>query len=112
MGGCDGHRRGRDQFRRGGRSVSADPRAARQGAGARGRLSRALRPAVAPYPGRCQFTIVGTAEFNEALTDQTRFSNAAYEANLGTSFGMGSISVMDNPQHGRFRKIFQKIFLP
>ncbi len=65
-----------------------------------------------PYPGRRKFTVLGTAEINEALTDQTRFSNAAYQANLGSSFGMGSISTMDNPEHGRFRKIFQKIFLP
>ncbi|KHK89098.1 cytochrome P450 [Novosphingobium malaysiense] len=65
-----------------------------------------------PHPEAKRFIIVGTKEITEVLTDQTRFSNAAYRANLGTTFGMGSISTMDNPEHGRFRKIFQKIFLP
>lgn len=63
-------------------------------------------------PGMEAFTVVGTAQISEVLTDQTRFSNRAYALNLGTSFGMGSVSTMDNPEHGRFRKIFQKIFLP
>ena len=65
-----------------------------------------------PYSGAKLFTIVGTKEITEVLTDQEHFSNAAYRSNLGTSFGMGSISTMDNPQHGQYRKIFQKIFLP
>lgn len=65
-----------------------------------------------PHPGAPRFTIVGTKEITEVLTDQSRFSNAAYRANLGHTFGMGSISVLDNPEHGRYRKIFQRIFLP
>lgn len=65
-----------------------------------------------PHPDKWRFTIVGTKEITEVLTDQSRFSNAAYRANMGLTFGMGSISVLDNPEHGRFRKIFQKIFLP
>lgn len=73
--------------------------------------SRFGLPAATP-PGMRAFTVVGTAQINEVLTDQSRFSNQAYAHNLGTSFGMGSISTMDNPEHGRFRKIFQKIFLP
>lgn len=73
----------------------------------RGFFGLASMPTEAPV-----FTVVGTKEITEVLTDQTRFSNAAYKANLGTSFGMGSISTMDNPEHGRWRKIFQKIFLP
>jgi cytochrome P450 len=63
-------------------------------------------------PGRVTYTVVGTDEITAALTDQERFSNAAYKLNIGTSFGLGSISTMDNPEHGRFRKIFQRIFLP
>ena len=63
-------------------------------------------------PGRKSFVVVGTDEVTTVLTDQTRFSNQAYALNLGTSFGMGSISTLDNPEHGRFRKIFQRIFLP
>ena len=64
------------------------------------------------FADRKIFTVIGTKEITEVLTDQTRFSNAAYQLNLGTTFGMGSISTMDNPEHGRYRKIFQKIFLP
>ena len=62
--------------------------------------------------GHPHFTIVGADDVTTALTDQERFSNAAYKLNLGMTFGMGSISTMDNPEHGRYRKIFQKIFLP
>lgn len=58
------------------------------------------------------FTVVGTSEVAEALNDVSRFSNAAYRINLGATFGQGSISTMDNPEHGRWRRIFQKIFLP
>lgn len=65
-----------------------------------------------PFPGVKTFTIVGSDEITTALTDQARFSNAAYIPMMGTSFGMGSISVLDNPEHGQWRRIFQKIFLP
>lgn len=64
------------------------------------------------YPDRELFTVVGTAEVAAALTDTATFSNGAYKFNLGVTFGMGSISTMDNPEHGRWRRIFQKIFLP
>ncbi|ATE63963.1 cytochrome P450 [Rhizorhabdus dicambivorans] len=64
------------------------------------------------YPDRKMFTVVGSREVNEVLTDTDRFSNAAYKFNLGITFGQGSISTMDNPEHGRWRRIFQKIFLP
>jgi cytochrome P450 len=66
----------------------------------------------APSPDRKTFTVVGTNATTEILANPERFSNAAYKLNLGTSFGMGSISTMDNPEHGRWRRIFQKIFLP
>jgi cytochrome P450 len=46
------------------------------------------------------------------LTDTNRFSNSGYRPTLGMTFGMGSISTMDNPEHSRWRRIFQKIFLP
>lgn len=68
--------------------------------------------AAALYPDRKSFTVVGTEEITTILTDTARFSNAAYKFNLGVTFGQGSISTMDNPEHGRWRKIFQKIFLP
>src|SRR5262245_7989178 len=40
------------------------------------------------------------------------FSNRAYEPTLGSSFGMHTVSVLDAPDHGKYRKIFQKAFLP
>jgi cytochrome P450 len=64
------------------------------------------------YPDRKVFTVVGSDEILAALTDTDRFSNANYKFNLGVTFGHGSISTMDNPEHGRWRRIFQKIFLP
>jgi cytochrome P450 len=63
-------------------------------------------------PDEKHFIVIGTAAIDTALTDTARFSNAAYKPNLGATFGMGSISTMDHPEHGRWRKIFQKIFLP
>ena len=62
-------------------------------------------------PDRAFFTLVDTDEITRALTDEQNFSNAGYEFNLGATFGR-SISVMDNPVHGRYRRIFQRIFLP
>jgi cytochrome P450 len=57
------------------------------------------------------FTVVGCDEVNQALRDYETFSNKAYLRNLGISFGR-SVSTMDAPEHPRFRKIFQKAFLP
>ena len=64
------------------------------------------------YGDAPSFTIVGSKEVEQVLVEANRFSNSGYELTLGPTFGMGSISVMDNPVHGRWRKIFQKIFLP
>jgi len=63
-------------------------------------------------PDRKYFTVIGTAEIDTILSDLKRFSNAAYAFNIGATFGMGSLSVMDPPEHTRWRRIFQKIFLP
>jgi cytochrome P450 len=57
------------------------------------------------------FTVVGYEEVNQALRDVEIFSNRAYLRNIGISFGR-SVSTMDAPEHPRFRKIFQKAFLP
>jgi cytochrome P450 len=62
-------------------------------------------------PDRKSFTVVGTDEIIASFTDTTRFSNGGYKFNLGVTFGR-SISTMDNPEHGRWRRIFQRIFLP
>lgn len=57
------------------------------------------------------FTVVGYDEVAQILLDPETFSNAAYQFNLGLSFGR-SISTMDAPEHHRYRRIFQKAFLP
>lgn len=62
-------------------------------------------------PDRETFTVVGTDEIGQAFNDTDRFSNGGYAFNLGVTFGR-SITIMDNPEHGRYRRIFQRIFLP
>ena len=57
------------------------------------------------------FTVVGYDEVAQVLNDPAAFSNANYNFNIGISFGK-SISTMDAPEHPRWRKIFQKAFLP
>ena len=57
------------------------------------------------------FTVVGYEEVQRCLGDPLLFSNKAYLRNLGISFGR-SVSTMDAPEHPRFRRIFQKAFLP
>jgi cytochrome P450 len=62
-------------------------------------------------PGIRHFMVLGYDEVNQVLNDPATFTNQAYKFNIGLSFGE-SISTMDAPEHQRFRKIFQKAFLP
>ncbi|MCH5675609.1 cytochrome P450 [Streptomyces gilvus] len=48
----------------------------------------------------------------QVLNNPEIFSNRAFEPTLGSSFGPHSLSVLDNPEHLKYRKIFQKAFLP
>jgi cytochrome P450 len=57
------------------------------------------------------YTVVGYDEVAQVLNDPATYSNAGYKLNLGITFGQ-SISTMDAPDHPRYRKIFQKAFLP
>ena len=57
------------------------------------------------------FTVVGYEEVQRCLTEPATFSNTAYLRNLGISFGR-SVSTMDAPEHARYRRIFQKAFMP
>jgi cytochrome P450 len=57
------------------------------------------------------YTVVGYDEVVRCLTEPDNFSNEAYKLNLGISFGR-SVSTMDPPEHSRYRRIFQKAFLP
>jgi cytochrome P450 len=57
------------------------------------------------------FTVVGYDEVGQCLRDSETFSNMAYQRNIGISFGR-SVSTMDAPEHPRYRRIFQRAFLP
>src|SRR5690606_11717995 len=57
------------------------------------------------------YVVLGYDEVAQVLNDPVSFSNKAYELNLGISFGR-SVSTMDAPEHPKYRRIFQKAFLP
>jgi cytochrome P450 len=57
------------------------------------------------------YTVLGYDEVGQVLNDPATYSNQAYGFNLGITFGR-SISTMDAPEHPRYRRIFQKAFLP
>jgi cytochrome P450 len=60
---------------------------------------------------RDHYLVLGYDLVEKVLGDPATFSNEAYRNNLGISFGR-SVSTMDAPEHTRFRKIFQRAFLP
>lgn len=57
------------------------------------------------------YAVLGYKEVDEILTDVDRFSNKIYERSLGITFGR-SVTVMDPPEHTRYRKLFQAAFTP
>lgn len=57
------------------------------------------------------YTVVGYDAVREVLNKPEIFLNKAFALTLGTSFGK-SISTMDGTEHQRYRRIFQKAFLP
>jgi cytochrome P450 len=68
-------------------------------------------PADVTMAHRQHCTVLGYDAVEQVLGDPATFSNEAYKNNIGISFGR-SVSTMDAPEHPRFRKIFQKAFLP
>jgi cytochrome P450 len=48
---------------------------------------------------------------NEAALNQQDYSNSIYEVHVGITFGK-SITTMDAPEHGRYRRLFQSAFTP
>ncbi len=56
-------------------------------------------------------TVLGYDAVMAVYGDPATYSNKIYERNLGVGFGR-SISLMDAPEHARYRRIFQKAFLP
>ena len=57
------------------------------------------------------FIAFGMDEIREVLTNAEVYSNNHYKGNLGLTFG-NSLSAMNVPEHPRYRRIFQKVFLP
>ena len=65
-------------------------------------------PTLTPFP---HYTVTGYDAVVEVLRTPEVFTQQALAKNLGISFG-ASVSTMDGAQHARFRRIFQKAFLP
>jgi len=57
------------------------------------------------------FLVVGYDAVVEVFEHPEIFSNRIFELTLGLGFGQ-SLTVMDAPNHSRYRRIFQKAFLP
>ncbi len=57
------------------------------------------------------YTVFGYDRCAQAIQDDGAFSNRPLAMTVGTAFGE-TISGMDAPEHGRYRRIFQKAFLP
>ena len=58
-----------------------------------------------------QVAVLGYPQAMDLLTDTANWSNAVYINNIGAFFGR-SISIMDNPEHAHFRRLFQQAFGP
>lgn len=65
-------------------------------------------PTMSHYP---HFSIFGYDEVLEVMMRPEDFSSEIMMENLGVAFGR-SIVIMDPPEHTRYRRIFQKAFLP
>ena len=70
-----------------------------------------LFPDLTLPPGIPHFMVLGYDECVQVLTNPQVFTNQAYASNLGVAFGK-TVSAMDGPEHARYRRIFQKVFLP
>jgi cytochrome P450 len=57
------------------------------------------------------FIALSHSAVEQVLNDATTFSNSPFLDSLGVSFGQ-TLSVMDPPEHTRYRKILQKAFRP
>lgn len=62
-------------------------------------------------PDVASYMILSYEACSKALLSPEIFTNKAYTFNLGASFGK-SVSTMDGAEHARYRRIFQKVFLP
>jgi cytochrome P450 len=62
-------------------------------------------------PSSGHFMVLSFAAVNHVLNEPTVFSNKAFQPTLGAAFGH-TVSVMDPPEHTRYRQILQKAFRP
>lgn len=60
---------------------------------------------------RSNFLVLGWDEVNHVLETPEIFTNDIYQDTLGITFGK-SITVMDPPEHTRYRKLVQSVFTP
>jgi cytochrome P450 len=65
-------------------------------------------PTLSHYP---TYSVFGYDQVQEVLTNPAKFSSSVLMENLGLSFGR-TVVVLDPPEHTRYRRIFQKAFLP
>jgi cytochrome P450 len=61
--------------------------------------------------GLPKYMVLGSPQIQQVLESPDTYSNRIFERNIGQCFGR-SLSVMDAPEHTRYRRIFQKVFLP
>ena len=59
-----------------------------------------------------QFWILGYKEARQILLDPAGYSAEAYRSSVGIYFGPRAVSIMDDPEHGKVRKILQHVFGP
>jgi cytochrome P450 len=57
------------------------------------------------------FMVLSFAGVDQILNDPITFSNRSFEPTLGAAFGH-TVSVMDPPEHTRYRRILQQAFRP
>jgi cytochrome P450 len=61
--------------------------------------------------GNKAYMVLSYAACNEAALNQQDFSNSGYKTSIGLTFGK-SITTMDAPEHGKYRRLFQAAFTP
>jgi cytochrome P450 len=59
-----------------------------------------------------QVWILGYREARAILLDPANYSAEAYRSSVGIYFGADAVSIMDNPRHGKVRKVLQHVFGP
>ncbi len=59
-----------------------------------------------------QVWILGYKEARQVLLDPVNYSAEAYRSSVGIYFGPRAISIMDDPEHGKVRKVLQHVFGP